>query len=94
MNIVVNPGETSLVIHAGSAFPGTFLAEVLVNGQSAGTLNWDEPGISTFHLTLPPDARGRCEIVFRVPHLWQPSACLGSADGRLLGVSIQYLKIL
>jgi hypothetical protein len=94
MNIVVNPGERSLVIRAGSAFPGAYSAEILVNGRSTGTLNWDEPGCSTFQLTLPPEACGTCEVVFRVPHLWQPSALLGSADGRMLGVSLQELKIL
>jgi len=94
MTVVVNPGETTLAICSSSSFPGPYWAEVLLNGQSLGTLRWTQPGYASPQFTLPSGIQGSCELLFRVPHLWQPSAFLGTTDPRMLGVSIQELKIL
>lgn len=93
MTVVVNPGETTLAICAFSGFPGPYWADVLLNGQSLGALRWSQPGYANSNFSLPPSVQGRCEVAFRVPHLWQPSACLGTDDQRMLGVDIHELKI-
>jgi hypothetical protein len=93
MAVVVNPGEMTLVICASSGFPGPYWAEVLLNDHSLAVLRWSEPGSATSHCSLPPEVQGSCKIVFRVPHLWQPSACLGSHDQRKLGVCVHELRI-
>jgi hypothetical protein len=92
MTVVVNPGETTLVIRASSSFPGSYWTEVLLNKKSLGALRWLKPGNTSSQFSIPPGLDGRCEVVFRVPHLWQPSACLRTDDERMLGVSIQELN--
>jgi hypothetical protein len=93
MTIVVNPGEAGLLIQASSSYPGPYWAEVLLDGESLHRLRWSEPGPASAKLELPANARGKCAVTFRVPHLWQPSNCMGSDDPRLLGVSIQELRV-
>jgi hypothetical protein len=94
MTIVVNPGERVLAITASSGVPGPYWTEVSVNGHSLGALRWPQPGAAHAEFTLPPGVQGSCEIAFRVPHLWQPSAYLYTDDQRKLGVRIQELKLL
>jgi hypothetical protein len=94
MTIVVNPGERVLAITASSGFPGPYWTEVLLNGQMLGVLRWSQPGYASSEFTLPPGVQGSCEIVFRVPHLWQPSTHLYTGDRRNLGARIQEVKLL
>jgi len=94
MTIVVNPGEKVLAITASSSFPGSYWTEVLLNGQTLGLLHWSQPGSASSAFVLPPGVQGACEIVFQVPHLWQPSAHVCTVDDRKLGVSVQELKLL
>jgi len=94
MTIVVNPGEKILTLTASSRFPGPYWTEVLLNGQNLGAIRWRQPGYTSSDFNLPPGVQGGGEIVFRVPHLWQPSACLNTSDQRKLGVGIQELKLL
>jgi hypothetical protein len=93
MTVVVNPGETTLEIGASSAFPGPYWVEVSLNGRSAGIVRWPQPGETTAQFPLPPGTQGRCEVGFRVPHLWRPSVALKNHDGRMVGVSLQELRI-
>jgi hypothetical protein len=93
MTVVVNPGETTLVLRATSGFPGPYSAEVLLNSHSLGTLRWSQPEYANSQFSLPPTVQGSCEIVFRVPHLWRPSACLGTDDQRMLGICVHELRI-
>jgi hypothetical protein len=93
LKVVVNPGETALLISACSGFPGPFWAEVLLNGQPLGAMRWTHPGSAERRFSLPAGLEGTCEVVFRVPHLWQPSACLGADDQRMRGVGIRELKL-
>ena len=94
MTIVVNPGERTLTVCAFSAFPGPYRAEVLLNGEKLGTLFWSQPGHLEQRFDLPSGAQGRFELLFRIPHLWQPSVSLGTIDERRLGISIKELRIL
>lgn len=83
MNIVVNPGESSIFITAMNGFPGAYYAEVYVSGHCIGRMEWIEHGTLAGTFALPV-AAGALELLFRVPHLWQPSA----GDPRKLGVGI------
>jgi hypothetical protein len=93
MTIVVNPGESVLVITASSGFPGPYWVEVSLNGNILGTLYWPQPGHASSEFALPPGVQGGCEVAFRVPHLWQPSTH-PYTDQRKLGVRIQELRLL
>ncbi len=93
MTVVVNPGETTLTISCSSSFPGSYYAEVFLNGLLSAVLRWSQPGWLSQALALPSGIQGKCELLFRVPHLWQPSATLGTNDSRMLGVSIQEVKL-
>ncbi|MGA2601762.1 MAG: hypothetical protein ABSH09_32770 [Bryobacteraceae bacterium] len=83
MTLVVNPGESTVSITAMSGFPGAYDAEVYMSGRCIGRIGWIEPGARAAAFALP-EAAGACELLFRVPHLWQPSA----EDPRKLGVGI------
>jgi hypothetical protein len=83
MTVVVNPGERTVSVTAMSGFPGAYYAEVYVSGQRVGRMEWTRAGQlgATFEL---PAMTGALELLFRVPHLWQPS----SDDPRKLGIGI------
>lgn len=93
MTVVVNPGEKAMAIDAYSGFPGPYWAEILVREHHLGTIHWSEPGHASSRFLLPPGVQGTCDVIFRVPHLWQPAICLGAEDKRMLGVSVHQLKI-
>jgi hypothetical protein len=92
MTIVVNPGETAIAIDAFSSFPGNYSSDVLLNGHYLGSIPWTQPGFASLEFPLPP-LQGRCELSFRVPHLWQPSTMLKTADQRMLGIGVRELKL-
>jgi hypothetical protein len=94
LTIVVNPGETMVTVKAINCFPGTFRAEVQLNGLDIGSLSWEGPSevIATFE--LPAKTQGRCVVGFAVPHLWRPADTIGNSnDGRLLGVAISSVAV-
>ena len=94
MRLVVNPGETKLTIAAMSGFPGPYCVEYYLNARRLGCLQWSRPGRLSSEFLLPPRTEGRCEVMFRVPHLWQPSSCVpGSQDQRRLGIGISAVTI-
>jgi hypothetical protein len=93
MTIVVNPGETAIGIDAFSSFPGTYSSDVLLNGRYLGSIPWTQPGLASLEFPLPRLLQGRCELSFRVPHLWQPSTILGTGDQRMLGIGVRELKL-
>jgi hypothetical protein len=93
MTVIVNPGETTLTISCSSSFPGPYRTEVVLNGRTLGAFDWSQPGDATMNLAFGSGIEGRCELVFIVPHLWQPSAFMESDDQRTLGVSVQDVKI-
>jgi hypothetical protein len=94
MTVVVNPGETKVVVTARNGFPGAYAVEVCANGQSLGSIYWSEAKDARNEFLLPGGTQGKCEMILRVPHLWQPSSCrLGSVDDRMLGVGIQTIQI-
>jgi hypothetical protein len=93
MDIVVNPGETTLIVAASSGFPGPYSLEVLINGQRLGVLSWSGPDFQISKFCLPPNLRGTCELGLSVSHLWQPSVCLGTDDKRWLGVCVHELRL-
>lgn len=83
MTVVVNPGERTVSVTAMSGLSDAYYAEVYVKGQRAGRMEWSRAGQlgATFEL---PVMTGALELLFRVPHLWQPS----SDDTRKLGIGI------
>jgi hypothetical protein len=83
MTIVANPGESTISVTALSGFPDAYYAEVYVNGQCAGRMEWVRPGPLAAKFELPT-VTGALELLFRVPHLWQPSG----DDTRKLGIGI------
>lgn len=84
--VVINPGETKIIVKAMSLFPGAYWVEVCANRQTLGFMQWSQPGQSRAEFVLP-GVEGVCELMFRVPHLWQPSR-YGSEDERMLGIGI------
>jgi hypothetical protein len=92
ITVVVNPGETTLEIRAYNQLPQPYWTEVLVNSRILGLIHWSEPGSATSQFQLPP-VPGKCEVCFRVPHLWRPSTSLGTRDERQLGIAIQEVKV-
>jgi hypothetical protein len=88
MTIVANPGETTISVTALSAFPGLYHVEIYMGVHYLGRIEWTRAGQRTASFALPPGTRVS-ELVFRVPHLWQPSKCLqGAEDGRSLGTGV------
>ena len=83
MIVAVNPGESTVSVTATSGFPGAYYADVLVNGQCIGRMEWTRAAQMAATFALPA-AVGAVELLFRVPHLWQPS----EEDTRKLGIGI------
>ena len=94
LEIIVNPGDTSIVVTAANYAQGAAQADVLLNGESLGQIVWATPGIIRTTLAIAPGTVGRCELYFRIPSLFRPLDVIeSSTDHRQLGICVESVEI-
>jgi hypothetical protein len=87
--IVINSGETRLLIDVGSSFPHTYSAEIRLDEALLGTARFSTPTVQQLEFSIPAGFSGPALLSFNVPHLWRPAEVIaGSNDERLLGLAV------
>lgn len=96
--VVINPGDTHLVLEALSYRPGPCVARVELNGNPIGSIEWPSPGSQerTWALSPPPPPdhdSGMAELAIIVDSLWpEPLAADDPRVPRALGVGLVSLR--
>jgi hypothetical protein len=88
MAVVVNPGEHQLQVDSTSYCPTPRSAEVAVDGQVVGRIDWPEPGEQSSGFTLPSGTQGAVTVQFSVAGLWWPP---GTSRG--LGAGVRAIRL-
>jgi hypothetical protein len=91
--VVINPDENMLAVEVLNGFPGSYHVSVFIDDREIGSVQWREAGQDCRAFPIPPGTLGRKHVSFRVPHLWQPSLWLGTADERKLGIGIMKVSL-
>lgn len=92
--IVINPGETHMIVRAVSYRPDEVCASFELNGRTLGSMRWRSPGEQERTYPLLDHERGQVELAVSVDSLWSETLVApGHQAPRRLGVGLVSVRL-